>query len=534
MTIRIAPVPLTPVSFLVRSARLFAGRTAIVHGDKRITYAGFGERVGRAAAVLRGLGVGAGDRVAYLCPNVPAMLDAPFAVPMLNAVLVTINTRLAPAEVAYILDHSGARVLVIDSELAPNLAPLLGERKQLEHVIAVRDTAAPDPLGAPEYEELLAATPPLPLAASCDDEERVLAINYTSGTTGFPKGVMYTHRGAYLNALSVALHFDLRGDSSYLWLLPLFHCNGWCFPWALAAVGAKNVCTRKVDPVTAADLIVREDVSNFCGAPTVLITLSNDPTFRAMKAPRRLKVGTGGAPPAPQVIRTMEALGAELVHVYGLTETYGPYTLCEWMPEWSGRSEEERARLKARQGVAHVAAGELRVVDKEMKDVPADGETMGEIVMRGNLVMAGYYNNPQATEEAFRGGWFHSGDLGVMHADGYIELRDRGKDIIISGGENISTVEVERTLYEHPAVLEVAVIGIPDDKWGEVPKAFVTLRDGASATPEELIEFCRARIAKFKCPKAVAFEALPKTSTGKIQKYLLREREWKGRERRIN
>ncbi len=534
MTESISPVPMSPVSLLIRSAAVFAPRTAVVHGTRKYTYRELGERVGRAAAALRGLGVGPGDRVAYLCPNVPAMLEAHFAVPLLRAVLVAINTRLAAPEIAYILDHSGASVLVVDAELAPTVAALLPARTALRQVVVVRDGDVSNPLDAPEYENLVAAATPLALAETCDDENRLLSINYTSGTTGSPKGVMYTHRGSYLNALAMIVQFRIDSQSVYLWSLPMFHCNGWCFPWAVTAVGGTHVCLRKVDPAVVTDWIRRAGVTNMCGAPTVLISLANDPGFQALQLSRPLVIGTGGAPPSPRIIRTMESLGAELIHVYGLTETYGPFTICEWPPEWSAYGEEQRARLKSLQGVSHITAGALRVVDEAMREVPNDGETLGEIVMRGNAVMAGYYDQPEATAHAFRGGWFHSGDLAVRHENGYLEIRDRGKDIIISGGENISTVEVEKMLAEHPAVMECAVIGIPDDKWGEVPKAFVTLKPGATATAEELIQFSRDRLAHFKCPKAVVFTDLPKTSTGKIQKFVLRELEWKGHSKRVN
>lgn len=530
----VSSAPLSPLSFLARSASVFADRPAVLYRDTVYTYRQLGERVGRAAAALRNLGIQPGDRVAYLCPNVPALLEAHFAVPLLGAVLVAINTRLAASEVAYILEHSGAKVLILDSEYAPPLLAVLAQRSEAPTVISVCDTAASEPFGQAEYESLISAATPLDLDDGALHDEMLISLNYTSGTTGFPKGVMFTHRGSYLNSLALTAEFRLASDSTYLWTLPMFHCNGWCFPWAVTAVGGTHICLRKVDPALVADWVCRARVSHMCGAPTVLIMLANDPTFQTIDLPRKLIIGTGGAPPAPQVIRTVERLGAELIHVYGLTETYGPFTLCEWHPEWNAHSEEVRARLKARQGVAHITAGQLRVVDENMREVPWDGQTLGEIVMRGNSVMKGYFGQPEATEQAFRGGWFHSGDLAVRHPDGYLEIRDRGKDIIISGGENISTVEVERTLYDHPAVLEVAVIGIPDGKWGEVPKAFVTLRPAASATAEEIIEFCRARIAHFKCPKAVEFGDLPKTSTGKIQKYVLREREWKDKEKRVN
>jgi acyl-CoA synthetase (AMP-forming)/AMP-acid ligase II len=533
MSETVSPSPLSPVSLLARSARVFAPRTAVIDGEREYTYEELGERVGRAAAVLRGLGVGPGDRVAYLCPNLPAMLEGHFAVPLLGAVLVAINTRLAPQEIAYILDHCGAKVLVAETGLAESLSPLLAQREALAKVVAVRDGGS-ELVGAVDYEEALARVEPLPLDSPCDDEAQMLAINYTSGTTGFPKGVVYTHRGAFLNALALAVQFRLDSSSVYLWTLPMFHCNGWCFPWAVTAVGGTHVCLRKIDASEVATAIRQRAVSHLCGAPTVLILLANDRDFCSLQLTHKLTVGTGGAPPSPTIIRAIEGLGAEIVHIYGLTETYGPFTICEWLPDWNARGDEQRARLKARQGVPHVTAGELRVVTPEMQDVPRDGETLGEIVMRGNSVMAGYYENPTTAAEAFRGGWFHSGDLAVWHEDGYIEIRDRGKDIIISGGENISTVEVERILYEHPAVLEVAVIGVPDPKWGEVPKAFVVLKPGQNATEQELIDFCRARMAHFKCPKTVAFAALPKTSTGKIQKFVLRDQEWSGRSKRVN
>ena len=534
MSDTVTPAALSPVSFLVRSAQVFAPRTAVIHGEQRYTYREFGERVSRAAGMLRQLGIGLGDRVAYLCPNIPAALEGHFALPLLGAIIVPINTRLSPREIAFILDHSGSKALVIDSELAPAMASVLPERSALEHVIVVNDAPTAEPFNASDYEVLLAAAEPVELAEICDDELGVLALNYTSGTTGAPKGVMCTHRGSHLNALAMAMHMGLDSRSSYLWTLPMFHCNGWCFPWAVTAVGATHVCLRKPDPAAITEWIYRGQVSNLCGAPTVMISLANHPGFGERPLPRKLTVMTGGAPPSPQIIRSIERVGAQLVHVYGLTETYGPFTVCEWHPEWDAYSEEERARLKARQGVADITGGELRVVDEEMRDVPSDGQTLGEIVMRGNAVMAGYFDQPEATAKAFRGGWFHSGDLAVRHPDGYVEIRDRGKDIIISGGENISTVEVERILYEHPAVMEVAVIGIPDEKWGEVPKAFVTLKPAAQASADELIEFCREHIARFKCPKAIAFGDLPKTSTGKVQKFLLREPEWQGREKKIN
>nr|WP_241684305.1 AMP-binding protein [Actinomadura sp. J1-007] len=463
------------------------------------------------------------------------MLVAHFGVPLAGAVLVAINTRLAPAEVGHILDHSGAKVLVVDATLHPSVAPLEGGPASLERIVTVTDPASgaePDPaVGGLPYGELLALGSDDPLSWSVPDENAAISINYTSGTTGRPKGVVYTHRGAYLNALGEVLHSRHSPDSVYLWTLPMFHCNGWCTPWALAAIGGTQVCLRAVDAAEVWRLIDEEGVTHLNGAPTVLLAIANAERAHALDRP--LTVTTAGAPPSPTIIGQMERLGASIVHVYGLTETYGPYAVCEPQPGWPGLDAAERSRLLARQGVGMVQTDGLRVVDGAMRDVPADGETLGEIVMRGNNVMKGYHRDEAATAEAFRGGWFHSGDLGVRHPDGYVELRDRSKDIIISGGENISTVEVERALDSHPAVLEAAVVAVPDDRWGERPKAFVVLRPGRDATEAELIGHVRERLAHFKAPDRVDFLAeLPKTSTGKIQKFELRARERAGREGR--
>jgi fatty-acyl-CoA synthase len=525
---------LSPLSFLRRTARVYPDKCAVVHDGKQWSYREFAQRVCRAAGALRAAGVRRGDRVAYLCPNVPAMLEAHFAVPLAGAVLVAINTRLSAGEIAYILDHSEAKVLVADTELGAPLAELRGQRRSLDAIVNVQDVPAPAKLDGEDYENFLQRGEPMDLERLPVDERALLSINYTSGTTGSPKGVMYVHRGAYLNALGLGLEFGLTAGTTYLWTLPMFHCNGWCFPWAVTAVGGTHICLRRIDPPTVFELIERHRVTHLCGAPTVLISLAHEPRARTLRLDWPLTIATGGAPPAPQVIRNVESFGARLIHLYGLTETYGPHTFCEWQPSWDLHADEERYRMKARQGVASITAVDLRVVDDDMRDVPCDGQTSGEVVMRGNNVMHGYYRDDQATATAFRGGWFHSGDIAVMHPDGYIEIRDRKKDVIISGGENISTVEVESVLYQHPAVMEVAVVGVPDEKWGEVPKAFITLKPGAVAKAEEMIEFCRKRIAHFKCPKAIAFGDLPKTSTGKVQKFVLREREWAGREKRVN
>jgi len=525
---------LTPLRFLQRSAAVFRQKPAVVYGDRTWTYPELEARVHRLASALRAVGVVPGDRVAFLMPNTPPLLEAHFGVPLAGGILVAINTRLSAPEVAYILGHAGAKVLVVDTELAAGLAPHLADLPALATIVSVEDVPGGTRLPGPDYEAFLAEGSPDPLDWPLTDEDETIAIDYTSGTTGRPKGVMYTHRGAYLNALGELLETRMTSDSVYLWTLPMFHCNGWCYPWAVTAIGGTHVCLRKLDPGVVWGLVHGAGVTHFCAAPTVLIALVNHPEAPREPLARPLIVSTAAAPPSPTIIAQMEALGAEIVHVYGLTEVYGPYTVNEWQPHWRALPTAERARLKARQGVGYLVADDARVVDAEGRDVPADGQTLGEVVMRGNNTMKGYYNDPAATATAFRGGWFHSGDLAVMHPDGYLELRDRQKDIIVAGGENISTIEVELALAAHPAVLEVAVVGVPDEYWGEVPKAFVTLKPGQPATSAELTAFCRERLAGFKCPKVFAFGELPKTSTGKIQKFVLRERGWAGQEKRIN
>jgi len=526
--------PLIPASFLDRSALVYPHKTAVIYDETRRSYGELGARVNRLAAALERTGVGRGDRVAYLAPNVPAMLEAKFGPQRIGAVIVPLNIRLAAREIAYVLNHSGARTLVFDSEWAATVRGAIAEGIGVETFVQVIDQAPrADDVSGPEYEAFLADAPEAPANPVKIDERDTISINYTSGTTGFPKGVEYHARGAYLNAMGEAIEMGLQPGSVYLWTVPMFHCNGWCFPWGVTAVGATHVCLRKVVPAEIFRLIREHGVTHMCCAPTVLTSLYSAPDAPE-KALDGVTIATGGAPPAPQVIRSIEAMGARLRHLYGLTETYGPHTICADQPEWAELEFGEIARLKSRQGVPYVMTGDnLRVVDSEMNELAWDGEALGEVVMRGNNVMTGYYRDPDATEEAFVGGWFHSGDLGVRHPDGYIELKDRSKDIIISGGENISNQEVEKVLMEHPAVLEVSVIGVPDEKWGEVPKAFVTPRNGQALTPEELIAFARERLAHFKAPKSVEFGELPKTATGKIQKFVLREREWGGREKRI-
>jgi fatty-acyl-CoA synthase len=513
---------LSPVSFLRRSAYVYPDKVAVVHGERRTTYRELDKRCNQFASALRGAGVGPGDRVACLAPNIPALLEAHYGVPASGAVLVAINTRLARDEVAYILEHSGARLVFCDCELAD-----LVEGVGVE-TVRIDDTGAP---GDP-YEDFLATGSPERFEHPLADEEQTISVNYTSGTTGRPKGVMYTHRGAYLNALMEALESHLRPESVQLWVVPMFHCNGWCFTWAVTAMGARHVCLRKVDPEMIWKLLEREGVTHYNGAPAVHLGVVGHRAAHRLE--REVIVTIGGAPPSPTLLAKMAALNFRPVHVYGLTETYAPYTVCERQDAWADLPDDELARRLGRQGVHNIVSDPIRVVDEQMRDVPRDGETMGEVVMRGNNVMKGYFEAPDATRVAFKGGWFHSGDIGVMHPDGYIELRDRKKDIIISGGENISTIEVENTICRHPAVLECAVIATPDEKWGERPKAFVALAAGHEASEQEIIDFCRDHLAHFKAPAAVAFGELPKTSTGKVQKYLLREREWAGRTTRVN
>jgi len=529
----VASDPLTPVVFLQRSARAFPEREAVVYDDLRWSYTELAVQVGRMAGFLQELGIGPGDPVAVLSPNTPWHLVAHFAMPLLRAPLVSINTRLAPQEISYILHHSGARVLLVDPELAVALDRVRSGWSSVEHVLELPDPAMPVRAGQRDYGIEAASAPVLPIRNPLDDESSLLAINYTSGTTGKPKGVMYTHRSAHLNALGQVAAMGLSPGAAFLWTLPMFHCNGWCMPWAVTAAGGRHVCLRSIDPPKVFEQIERERVTHLNAAPTVLLMLSSHPSAPQQPFEPALKVCTGGAPPSPTLLAAVEKIGMQVTHLYGLTETYGPHVVCEPKPEWSTLGVAERARNLSRQGVPYLFSVYLRVVNEAMQDVPADGQTLGEVVMRGNNVMAGYYRDPEATRQAFRGGWFHSGDVGVMHPDGYIELRDRSKDIIISGGENISTIEVENALYRHPDVEEVAVVGVPDARWGEVPKAFVTLRPDRQVTAAELIEFVRGQIAGFKCPKVIEFCELPKTATGKIQKFRLREKEWQGHERRI-
>jgi acyl-CoA synthetase (AMP-forming)/AMP-acid ligase II len=504
--------PLTPTSFLARSAAVFGNRTAVIDGDRRLTYAELHERCLRLAGALVELGATGGARVAVLAPNTHVLLEAHYGVPLAGAVLVALNVRLTAGELAWIVDHAGARILVYDHELA-GTARAVAEK--VGGGLRLVRAGGPDD----DYEALVAAAEPG--ARPVADERGLLAINYTSGTTGRPKGVMYAHRGAYLQSLAMALHARLDPGSVFLWTLPMFHCNGWCFTWAVTAAGGTHLGLRKVDPAEVWRLVREQGVTHFNAAPTVLISLAWHAD--AARAERPIRVATGGAPPSPTLLARMAELGMDVTHLYGLTETYGPVVVCDWWPEWDGLPADGQARLKARQGVGNVIAQSARVVAADGADVPPDGETMGEVALRGNDVMLGYYRDEEATAAAVPDGWFRTGDLGVMHADGYVELRDRAKDIIISGGENIASVEVEQAVATHPAVLEVAVVAVPDQRWGEVPVAYVTLKDGADATGEEIVAHARERLAHFKAPRHVVFGELPKTSTGKIQKFRLRE-----------
>ena len=519
-------VALSPLSYIERTALVYPDRLAIVYGERRQTWRDTYTRSRRLASALAARGVGKNDTVAVMLPNVPAMFEAHFGVPMAGAVLNTLNTRLDPEAIAFMLEHGEAKVLLTDREFASVIAKALdllqGPRP---YVVEVEDDTAPEGayLGDTGYEAFLATGNPQYAWALPQDEWDAIALNYTSGTTGNPKGVVTHHRGAYLNAASNVISWSLPHHAVYLWTLPMFHCNGWCFPWTMALIAGTSVCLRRVDPALIFPLVRQHHITHMCGAPIVYSMLIHAPaTLREGISHTVHGLIAGAAPPAA-VIEGCEAAGINLTHVYGLTEVYGPAAVCAKQESWASLSAEERARLNGRQGVPYPLQQAVTVLDPEtMEPVPADGETMGEIFFRGNVVMKGYLKNPEATREAFAGGWFHTGDLAVMHPDGYVKIKDRSKDIIISGGENISSLEVEDVLHRHPAVMLAAVVARPDEKWGEVPCAFVELKAGATATEQEVVEFCRTHLARFKVPKQVVFGALPKTSTGKIQKFVLR------------
>jgi len=518
--------PLSPVSFLRRAAQIAPGYTAIIHGERRYTYRQFWERSCRLASALTRRGIGPGDCVAIMAANTPEMLEAHNGVPMIGAVLNSLNIRLDAGTIAFILEHGQARVLITDRAFSSTIDEALQKVDRKLLVIDIDDPTAPegDLLGETDYEDLLAEGEAVYDAGQPDDEWQALSLLYTSGTTGNPKGCVYHHRGAYLNALGNMTTMGLTRESVYLWTLPMFHCDGWTFTWGVTAAMATHVCLREVDPAMVFRLIHDEKVSHMCGAPVVLNMLAHAPENDKTRFAQRVEIATGGAAPPSSVIEAMEDNGFNVTHLYGLTETYGPATVCLPQTDWSELAVTERSARIARQGVHYATLEGASVKDPQtMEDVPWDGQTLGEIMIRGNTVMKGYLKNPDATNDAFSGGWFHSGDLAVRHSDSYIEVKDRSKDVIISGGENISSLEIEETLYRHPAVLEAAVVARPDDKWGETPCAFVTLHDGQSATTDAIIEFCREHLARYKIPRTVIFGALPKTSTGKIQKFVLRE-----------
>jgi len=520
--------PLTPLSFLARSAQVFPERTAIVHGKLRTSYADFYARARRLASALRGAGVWPGQTVATLLLNTPPMLEAHYGVPMAGAVLNTINTRLDAAAIGFILDHGEARLVLVDSELAPLLRDALAAMNGPKP--AVVEYSDPTAVGGgrvglgEDYEKFLRKGDANFNWKMPEDEWDAISLNYTSGTTGNPKGVVYHHRGASLLATGNVIHARLSEPMVYLWTLPMFHCNGWCFPWSVCAAGGTHICLRQVRAGPIYQAIAEHGVNLMCGAPIVMSVLLNATDQERRDFGQKVTFLTAAAPPPEATLAAMAEAGFEVIHLYGLTETYGPAVLNEWKAEWNALDGPGRAAMKARQGVKYAALEALEVIDPDtMEAVPADGKTIGEIMFRGNVVMKGYLKNPKATEEAFAGGWFHSGDLAVKHPDGYIQIRDRSKDIIISGGENISSIEVEDVLYKHPAVAMVAVVAKSDEKWGETPCAFVELKTGKTATGDELIDFCRERLARFKCPRNVVFGELPKTSTGKVQKFELRK-----------
>jgi fatty-acyl-CoA synthase len=519
--------PLTPISFIERAADVYPGRIAWIYGDTRATYAAFRARARKLAAALAGCGVGPGDTVAVMLPNTPPMLEAHFGVPMAGAVLNSINIRLEPATIAYILEHGAAKVLLTDAEFAPTIREALasiGSRPLVVDVVDRQFRGAHERLGELTYEELLSEGEEAFEPFYPADEWQAIGLNYTSGTTGQPKGVVVHHRGAYLAAIGQVLANEIGLHPRYLWTLPMFHCNGWTFTWAATLQAGTHVCLRRVEAASIFAAIAEHQITHLSGAPIVMNLIANAPDEVRRPFEHRVCAMTGGAAPPAAVLQRLAAQGIDVIHLYGLTECYGPATVCAWQEDWDALSAEDQARMQARQGVRYPTLETVEVIDPAtMAPVPRDGRAMGEIMLRGNTVMKGYLKNPAATAEAFRGDWYHTGDLAAIHADGYCEVMDRSKDIIISGGENISSIEIEGALYRHPGVLEAAVVARPDPKWGESPCAFVTLKEGAATTAQDLIDHCRAMLAGFKCPRTVVFAELPKTATGKIQKHVLRD-----------
>ena len=518
--------PLSPMSFLDRTAQVYPEEIAWIYGSQRINYREFSERCHRLASALSRRGVGPGDTVAVLAPNIPPLLEAHFGVPMAGAVLNAINIRLESATVAYILTHSEAKVLIADREFSDVARRAIELIETPPIVIDIDDVGQGELLGETTYEDLLIEGDPLYHHEGVTDEWEAIALNYTSGTTGEPKGVVYHHRGAYLNSLANIVAWDMPRHPNYLWTLPMFHCNGWCFPWTIVAQAGTQVCLRNVRPDNIWQTLHNEKITHLCGAPIVLSLLIDSSKLDVEENIPRINIMTAASPPPPAVLTAIEELGFNVTHAYGLTECYGPGVVCAWKEEWEALPDSKKALLKARQGVRYPSLEGLMVADPDtMDECPADGQTIGEVMMRGNIIMKGYFKDLDATSKALKGGWFRTGDLGVMHPDGYIQLKDRSKDIIISGGENISSIEIETILYEHPSVAGAAVVARDDPKWGESPCAFIELReDQMEVTEQEIIKFCRSRLAHYKCPKRVVFGPLVKTSTGKIQKFILRKR----------
>jgi len=521
--------PLSPLSFLQRAAEVYPDLPSIIHGSRRYTWSDTLERCKRLSSALSAEGIGKGDTVSIIAPNIPEMFEAHYAVPMCGAVLNAINTRLDASTIAHILEHGGTRILICDRELSPAVAQALATLDDPPKVIDIEDSELGSPLpgkalGNITYEDFL-ATGDVDFNWSLPtDEWQAISLNYTSGTTGNPKGVVYHHRGAYLNAVSNISGWNLPHECVYLWTLPMFHCNGWCFPWSLAAIAGTSICLRDISAASIYNALSTHKVTHLCGAPIIMNMICNATDDEKQPLDHTVNMMTAAAPPPAAVLENIEAIGFNITHVYGLTETYGPAVICAWRQGWEKLPAQERARLKARQGVRYQMLEGLDVIDPDtMQPVPRDGQSIGEIMFRGNIVMRGYLSNNKATDEAFKGGWFHSGDLGVIDSDNYLRILDRSKDIIISGGENISSIEIEDVLYTHPDVIEAAVAARPDDKWGETPCAFVGLKADSNTTEQQLIDHCRDNMAHYKCPKTVIFTSLPKTSTGKIQKFKLRE-----------